>query len=79
LCAELILPPSTFEHTDEHAEFGVFPSFLQDVMVLPPLVIQQRLEYIFLFDENLHLMSILAELLDGVLVEIEMGRMPHVH
>ena len=32
-----------------------------------------------LFDKNLHLMSIFAQLLDGVFVEIEMGRMPHVH
>lgn len=76
---ERVESPCTFEHTDEHADLRVLASFLEDVMILPSLVVEERLKDIFLFDENLYLMSISTELCDGVFVEIEMGRMPHVN
>lgn len=79
LAHEGIESPCTFEHTDEHADFGVLASLLEDVMILPSLVVEQRLKDIFLFDENLHLVPIGTKLGDSVFVEIEMGRVTHVN
>ena len=76
--AEPVQPPRSFQQSDGDPQLTVFPPLLQDVVIRNPGVFQQFLQDIFLLDQDSHFVSVRLQPGDGVLVIMEVGRMPQI-
>ena len=77
--AKLIDSPSLLQEPQHNPQFGVLSSFLENVMIWNPRILEQVLQDVLLLDEHLHLVAVCLECGNGVLVVMKVGGMAQVN
>ena len=76
--AKLIDSPSLLQEPQHNPQFGVLSSFLENVMIWNPRILEQVLQNVLFLDKHLHFVTMFLQGRDGVLVVMEMGRMAEI-